>query len=218
MPRLPAVESLLREIRSCRLCEQTLPMGPRPVLQAHPSARILIAGQAPGRAVHESGIPFDDPSGERLCDWLGVTKVELRDERLFAIVPMGFCYPGRGASGDRPPRRECAETWRRRVLEALPNIELTVVIGRYAIAYHLPERSGVDDAVRHWRDGPADVIALPHPSPRNGPWLARHGWFSRELLPVVRGRVRALIEARSDTPTSMAGPRDRSRAAGRRQR
>ena len=188
--------ALLDEVRRCTLCAQHLPLGPRPVLQAHPDARILIAGQAPGRKVHASGIPFDDASGDRLRSWLGVTPETFYDPRRIAILPMGFCYPGTGRAGDLPPRPECAPAWRAPLLQQLGNLMLTLVVGRYAQAYHLP---GVDDSVtrtvQSWRTGWPHVIPLPHPSPRNTMWLRRNPWFETELLPALRARVAEVLDA-----------------------
>jgi uracil-DNA glycosylase len=186
--------SLLSEVRACRLCAHALPHGVRPVIQLHPEARILIAGQAPGRRVHATGVPFDDPSGDRLRDWLGVTRDEFYDARRFALVPMGFCYPGTGSSGDLPPRPECAPAWRARVLAALTSVRLTVVLGQYAQAYHLPDApSSVTDAVREWKRTWPTEIALPHPSPRNNGWLQRNAWFATDVLPTLRRQVRRLL-------------------------
>jgi len=187
------VRQLLDEIRGCRICADSLPMGPRPVLQLHPAARILVAGQAPGRAVHRTGIPFDDRSGERLRSWLGVTNEEFYDERLFAVVPMGFCYPGSGRSGDLPPRPECSAAWRQRVLGALRSLRLTVVVGQYAIAHHLPGSGSVTQAARSWRLHAPELFPLPHPSPRNARWMAENDWFSRDVVPALRRRVRQVL-------------------------
>ena len=190
--------ALLAEIRGCRLCAEHLPLGPRPVVQFHPSARILVAGQAPGRKVHESGIPFDDASGERLRSWLGLPRETFYDPKLVAILPMGFCYPGTGSSGDLPPRPECAPAWRERLLGRLTKLQLTVVIGRYAQAYHLrDETTSLTDIVRRWRDYGPGIVPLPHPSPRNNIWLARNPWFEKELIPVLRKRVSLTLRADS---------------------
>ena len=186
--KLPA---LLAEVRACTHCAAHLPQGPRPVLQAHADARVLIVGQAPGRKVHASGVPFDDASGERLRDWLGVSRETFYDARQIALLPMGFCYPGTGRSGDLPPRPECAPLWRARLLAELKRIELTLVIGQYAMAWHLPGQawSSLTHVVLAWREhGPA-LVPLPHPSPRNNLWLKRNPWFAEELLPSLRLRV-----------------------------
>ncbi|MFT3664976.1 uracil-DNA glycosylase family protein [Piscinibacter sp.] len=191
---MSSVASLLAEVRACTLCAGHLPLGPRPVLQLHPAARILVAAQAPGRKVHETGIPFDDASGERLRRWLGVTREQFHDPTLFAIVPMGLCYPGQGSSGDKPPRPECAPRWRAPLLEALGGLRLTLVIGRYAAAYHLPdERSGLTAATQNWRRHWPAVVPLPHPSPSNNRWLARNRWFEQELVPRLQARVAEVL-------------------------
>ena len=194
--RLPL---LLKEVRACTICAAHLPQGPRPVLQADARARILIAGQAPGSKVHASGVPFDDASGERLRQWMGISREQFYDPRLVAILPMGFCYPGTGPSGDLPPRRECAAQWRARLLQAMPRIELTLVIGQYAMAWHIGKESpsavtgNLTETVRAWREhGPA-VLPLPHPSPRNNIWLKANPWFVLEVIPAVQARVRSLI-------------------------
>ena len=162
------------------------------MLQVDPAARILIAGQAPGRRVHESGVPFDDPSGERLRDWLGVTRDEFYDPSRIAILPMGFCYPGTGKSGDLPPRPECAPAWRQPLLDQLPGLRVTLVIGQYAQRWHLPDAGrNLTETVRAWRDYGGDVIPLPHPSPRNNIWMKKNPWFAEDLLPALRQAVRA---------------------------
>ena len=198
-----AFSELQRDIRSCNLCADHLPLGPRPVLQVSRTARILIAGQAPGRKVHETGIPFNDPSGDRLRDWLGLGREEFYDAARIALVPMGFCYPGTGKSGDLPPRPECAEAWRHRVLSELRAVELTFVIGQYAMAWHLGSRAKatLTETVKDWRThGPA-VWPLPHPSPRNNLWLKRNPWFECEVIPELRERVRACMNG----PGNLAG-------------
>lgn len=197
-PELPQrLPLLLKDVRACTLCATHLPAGPRPVLQAHARARILIAGQAPGRKVHDSGVPFDDASGTRLRDWMGVDRGVFYDPQTVAILPMGFCYPGTGTSGDLPPRRECAPQWRARLLAALPDLQLTLVIGQYAMAWHLPECAGANltDTVRAWRQHGSAVLPLPHPSPRNNIWLKANPWFTAELVPELRRRVGAIVQA-----------------------
>jgi len=191
----PRFIELLESVRRCRLCEKSLPMGPRPVLQLDPMARILIAGQAPGRRVHESGIPFDDPSGDRLREWLGIHRVVFYDAKQVAILPMGFCYPGTGKSGDLPPRPECAEAWRHRLLRQIPQIELTLVIGQYAQKWHLPKtKKNLTETVRAWKDYDNGVMPLPHPSPRNNIWLKKNPWFSESLLPELRKAVQHALK------------------------
>lgn len=185
---------LLERVRACRLCEEGLPFGPRPVLQLDPAARVLIAGQAPGRRVHESGVPFDDKSGDRLRDWLGVTRDEFYDPTRIAILPMGFCFPGTGRSGDLPPRSECAPAWRQDLLDVLVDLRLTVVIGQYAMKWHLPNAGrNLTDTVRSWESYGGDVIPLPHPSPRNNIWLKKNPWFADTLLPHLRQATRLAL-------------------------
>ena len=189
-----ALDTLLAEVRACRLCERHLPLGPRPVLVAHTQARILVVGQAPGTKVHQSGITFDDASGERLRDWMGLDRAAFYNPLLVAFLPMGFCYPGRGTSGDRPPRPECAVAWRAKLLAQLPRIELMLLVGQYAQAWHLglQRKSTLTETVRAWRDyGPA-TLPLPHPSPRNNIWLKRNPWFELEVVPTLRERVQGL--------------------------
>ena len=186
---------LLRDFRACRLCEEYLEDGVRPVLQAHSKARILVAGQAPGRRVHESGVPFDDPSGDRLRDWLGVDREQFYDARRIAIVPMGFCYPGRGRSGDLPPRPECAPTWHGVLLERLPRIELTLLLGQYALAHYLGEKrkKNLTETVKAWKEYRPNYLPLPHPSPRNNIWLKKNRWFEDEVVRYLRRRVKRIL-------------------------
>lgn len=190
--RAKSFGSLLQSIAACRICAEHLPWGPRPIVAASPAAKLLIAGQAPGARVHASGIPWDDPSGERLREWLGLDRSVFYDDRAVALVPMGFCYPGRGRSGDNPPRPECSREWHGRLLPRLTNVELTVVIGEYAQRYHLGLKAPVTDTVSAWRTFLPTHIPLPHPSPRNNRWLRRHPWFEQELLPELRRRVARL--------------------------
>jgi uracil-DNA glycosylase len=189
---MKSFSALLSDIRSCQLCAEHLPHGPRPVLQVNSQARILLASQAPGRKVHESGVPFDDASGDRLRSWLGVSKEQFYDSKLIAILPMGFCYPGTGTLGDLPPRQECAPAWRSQVLSRLKKLQITLVIGHYAQAYHLPKGS-VTELALAWRKSWPHTVPLPHPSPRNNLWLKRNPWFEKELIPVLRARVSEVL-------------------------
>lgn len=189
------LDALLADIRACRLCAADLPCGPRPVLQAGAGARLRIVGQAPGRKVHESGVPWDDVSGMRLRAWLGMSAEHFHDAGRVAIVPMGFCYPGRGVSGDNPPRRECAPRWHDRLARHLPDIGLTLLVGRYAQVHYLGAagRATLTETVRAWADYlPTGVLPLPHPSPRNRPWVMRHPWFEAEVLPALRAAIAGL--------------------------
>ena len=196
MSKAESFAHLMARIRACRICEAHLPLGPRPVLQASPASRLLIVSQAPGRKVHETGIPFNDVSGDRLRDWLGVDKATFYDAEKIAIVPMGFCFPGSGKGGDLPPRPECAPAWHPLLLPRLTQVRLTLAIGQYAQAGLLGVARGtrLTDTVRDWRSHLArGVLPLPHPSPRNRLWLARNPWFEAELLPVLRARVQSAL-------------------------
>lgn len=189
------VAQLLEHIRACRHCADMLPCGPRPVVQAGLTARLRIIGQAPGRKVHETGIPWDDPSGDRLRAWLGLTRAQFHDPGKVAIMPIAFCYPGRGKSGDNPPRPECAPLWHGKLNAQLPDIGLTLLIGQWAQARYLGARrkATLGDTVRSWREYlPLGHIPLPHPSPRNQPWFAKNPWFEAELVPAIREIVQEL--------------------------
>jgi uracil-DNA glycosylase len=191
-----AFDSLLQEVRRCTLCAKNLPLGPRPVLQLHPAARLLIAGQAPGRKLHESGVLFADASGDRLRSWLGLSHEVFYDPHHVAILPMGFCYPGTGKSGDLPPRPECAAAWRSQLIKCLKKLQLTLIIGQYAQAYHLPGAGkSVTDTVQVWRESWPDVVPLPHPSPRNNIWLRRNPWSDQELLLRLQLQISAVLAA-----------------------
>lgn len=187
--------ALSAEIRACHRCEEHLPLGPRPVFQATPQARILIVGQAPGTAVHASGIPFDDPSGDRLRRWLGVEKQTFYDPTQIALIPMGFCYPGKGRGGDLPPRPECAATWRKPLLAHLKHIELTVAIGQYAIAWHIrpPTSESLTGTVARWQEFWPERVVLPHPSPRNTRFLRDRPWIETQLIPRLQERVAQIL-------------------------
>lgn len=190
-----SLNGLVTEVRACTICEPHLPNGVRPVLQVNSDAKILIAGQAPGRRAHATGIPFDDPSGDRLRDWMGVTREQFYNPQLFAIVPMGFCYPGTGNSGDLPPRPECAATWRARLLRQLPRVETTLVIGKYAHDYHFGKSNlTVSRLVENWQQHWPRRLPLPHPSPRNNIWLKKNPWFETMVVPVIRARITHLLK------------------------
>ena len=190
-----SMERLLAEVRACRLCEVHLPRGPRPVLRASATARLLIVGQAPGTRVHETGIPWNDPSGDRLREWLAVDRETFYDESRIAIVPTGLCYPGRKGAGDAPPRPECAPRWHPPLLAAMPRIELVLLIGQYAQAYYLGARRQATLAatVRAHAEYEPRFLPLPHPSPRNKLWLQRNAWFEAEVVPHLRRRVAPLL-------------------------
>jgi uracil-DNA glycosylase len=188
------LETLLKEIRTCQMCE-ALPLGPKPVLRASSTAKLLIVGQAPGRRVHETGIPWNDPSGDRLRTWLGLTHEEFYDERRIAIVPTGLCYPGSGPRGDSPPRPECAPLWHPRVRALMPRIELTLLIGRYAQAYYLAGRrkKTLRETVQAHGEYLPEFLPLPHPSPRNRMWLKKNPWFEENVVPLLQARVAKVL-------------------------
>jgi uracil-DNA glycosylase len=186
------LESLLAEIRACRICEKHL--SPRPIIRASNAAKICIIAQAPGIRVHETGLSFNDPSGERLREWMGVDRDTFYDESKIAIVGMGFCFPGYDANGgDKPPRRECAEAWHEKLFAVLPPFKLTLLVGSYAQARYIETGPNMTETVKAWRDYGPRVVPLPHPSWRNNAWLKKNPWFSQELLPVLRRRVRRLL-------------------------
>ena len=192
------LDALLADIRACRLCEAQLPLGPRPVLRASGTSRLLIVGQAPGTKVHASGIPWDDASGKRLREWLEMDVDTFYDASRIAIVPMGFCYPGKSGSGDAPPRPECRATWHPRLLPMLGQVRLMLLIGQYAQNYFLGERrkATLTDTVRTWRDYMPEYLPLPHPSPRNIGWFKANPWFEHDVVPALREQVReAFAEA-----------------------
>lgn len=185
------LEVLLEEVRACRVCEADLELGPRPILSVDSESQILIMGQAPGVRVHRSGIPWDDPSGARLRDWMGISDEDFYDETKVALLPLGFCYPGAGKTGDLPPRKECSELWHDKLMQQLTEIKLTLIIGSYAQAYRLgsSNKASLTDTVASWRDFAPESIPLPHPSPRNNRWLKKNPWFEEEVLPYLKKRV-----------------------------
>ncbi len=190
---MTSFESLLARVHACTICEPHLQNGVRPVLQIDPRARILIVGQAPGRRVHEAGMPFLDASGDRLRDWMGVTSEIFYNPREITILPMSFCFPGTGKSGDLPPRPECAPAWRNQLLAHLQHLELTLLIGKYAQLYHLKDKASLTETVKAWQKYWPNILPLPHPSPRNNVWLHRNPWFEEGVLPVLRQRVTEVL-------------------------
>ena len=192
MPQNASIEltDLLKNISSCQLCNDQLPLGANPVVVASPAAKLLIIGQAPGIKVHQSGIPWNDASGKRLREWLGIEPEVFYDASKIAIMPMAFCYPGRGKSGDLPPPKICSKTWHLQLLQQLPNIQLTLYIGQYAQNYYLgPDKLNLTKRVRQFKNYPQSVIPLPHPSPRNAIWLKKNSWFETDLLPELKARI-----------------------------
>ncbi len=195
-----AFSKLMKDMRQCTICDG-LELGPKPIFKLSPDARILIAGQAPGRLTHHKGIPFDDPSGDRLRSWLGVDRATFYSDDRIGIFPMGLCFPGSGKSGDIPPRAECAPAWRSRVMDQLNQLELTIVIGRYAIDWHVPSlgKSTVTEAVRTTTGEQDRTIILPHPSPRNNRWLRTNAWFESEVVPRLRSQIRKVLQSGRST-------------------
>jgi uracil-DNA glycosylase len=190
------LERLAEEARACRICAPQLPLGPRPAFRVSATARLLIVGQAPGRLVHETGLSWNDRSGDRLRDWLGLDRETFYDQRRIGLLGMGLCYPGVDKhGGDRPPRPECAPRWQRRFIALMPRIELILLVGGYAQNFHLERarRGNVTETVARWREHLPGHIALPHPSWRNTAWLKRHPWFESELLPELRRRVAGIV-------------------------
>jgi len=189
------LETLLKQVRACKVCADALPNAPRPILMAAESARLLIVGQAPGRVVHETGIPWNDLSGDRLRAWLDIGRERFYDERQIAIIPTGFCYPGSGERGDLPPRHECAPLWHPALREALSNIQLTLLVGSYAHAYYLggKRKKTLAQTVQAWREYLPEYFPLPHPSPRNLMWLRHNPWFEAEVVPELRKRVADIL-------------------------
>lgn len=185
---------MLANVRACKLCTN-LPLGPKPIVQINPEARILIAGQAPGRKTHLKGIPFDDPSGDRLRHWMGLERDEFYNEKNIAILPMAFCYPGTGKSGDLPPPVQCADNWRKQLLKLLPNIQLTLVIGQYALNWHLGNKQAgtLTKTVKQWQHHWPDVLPMPHPSPRNNRWLNNNQWFADDVLPKLKIQISSIL-------------------------
>jgi uracil-DNA glycosylase len=187
---------ILNEARACTVCASSLPLGAKPLLAAHSASRILIIGQAPGKATHEAGIPWRDRSGDRLRDWLGVSHEQFYDPRQIALVPTGFCYPGTGATGDLPPRPECAPLWHPRILPLLGGLQLTIYLGSFAFSANLGGRyRNLSSAAEDFRATLPTCIVLPHPSPRNGMWAIQRPWFNSEMLPALRERVKEVLTA-----------------------
>ncbi len=186
--------SLLDEVKSCQHCVSSLPLPPRPVLNFSTASKVLVVGQAPGIIVHNTGIPWNDKSGERLRDWLGVSPEEFYDVKKFAIVPMGFCYPGKGKSGDLPPRKECSQLWMKRILNKLEKVQLTLLIGQYAQQYFLHDKrkKTLTDTVKNWEEYWPKYVVLPHPSPRNNIWLKKNPWFEDMVIPKIKNKIKTL--------------------------
>lgn len=190
------MNQLLSEIKNCSVCKEHLPLGPRPIVSAHPESKIAIIGQAPGSKVHQTGVPWDDPSGKQLRKWLGVTDEQFYDERLLALIPMGFCYPGRGKSGDLPPRPECAPLWHQSLLDQMPKLKLTILIGQYAQVRYLGDamEKNLTETVKNYKSYLPKYMVLPHPSPRNRFWLSKNPWFEEEVIPQLQKAVSTTLK------------------------
>jgi len=186
---------LMQQIRACKVCESFLPLGANPVVQAHPESKIVIIGQAPGLKVHESNIAWNDASGDQLRKWLHVTKEQFYDPKLFALIPMGFCYPGKGSSGDLPPRKECAPLWHKKLLDEMHQVELILLIGQYSQRYYLKDKKheNITENVRHFKEYLPKYFPLPHPSPRNFIWMNKNDWFTTDVLPELKNRITAIL-------------------------
>ena len=193
---MPELIPLLEAVRACTLCAEYLPYAPKPIIQAGSKARLLIVGQAPGIKAHQSGIPWDDASGTRLRQWLQISDADFYNPDKVAILPMGFCYPGKGRSGDLPPRKECAPQWHQQLLDQLPHIGLTLYIGQYAQRYYLNDSyHTLTERIQHWQDFPDGQFALPHPSPRNQSWFKKNPWFEQQALPALQQKLNALWQS-----------------------
>ena len=188
------MKALLSQVKQCRLCENELPFEPNPILQVSSNSKILIVGQAPGIKTHEKSMPFNDKSGERLRAWLGVNTSQFYNDQLFAILPMGFCYPGRGKSGDLPPIPICADTWRKTILVKLTQVELTIILGKYAIEWHLQSKAPITELAKQWHTLlQSNKVVLPQPSPRNNLWLKKNTWFEKDVIPLLQQKINTLI-------------------------
>ena len=189
------MNNLINEIKQCNVCEPFLINGVNPVLNATENSQIAIIGQAPGSIVHKTGIPWDDKSGERLRQWLGITDGHFYNPEIFAIIPMGFCYPGKGKSGDLPPRKECAPLWHKRLFDQMPNLKLTLLVGSYAQAYYLGDKrlKTLTETVKNYKSYLPEYLPLPHPSPRNNIWLAKNEWFEKDILSFLRDTIASII-------------------------
>lgn len=190
------MDNLLADIRQCKVCEPYLELGANPIVSASKKSKIVIIGQAPGRIVHQTGIPWNDKSGDSLRNWLGVDKATFYDEDIFALVPMGFCFPGKGKSGDLPPRKECAPLWHKPLLNYMQDIKLILLIGQYAQHYYLNERckNTLTETVRNYQEYLPEYLPLPHPSPRNNIWMAKNRWFQAEVLTILKDQIKAVVE------------------------
>lgn len=195
MPRLTKLDILVKEVRACTICAKHLPFEPNPIVRPSSTAKVIIIGQAPGTKVHATGIPWNDPSGDKLRDWMGVDREVFYNNKRIAIMPTGFCYPGKGKSGDLPPRPECAPMWHPQLLKHMRKIELVLLIGQYAQKYYLKEsnKKTLTETVKAWKEYTPLYLPMPHPSPRNKLWLKKNAWFEKEIVPMLRRKIKKLI-------------------------
>lgn len=190
---------IVKQIKACALCQPNLPRSANPIIQVNQQSKILIVGQAPGAITDDKNIPFDDASGQRLRQWLEVSREQFYNAYNFAIVPMGFCYPGKGKNGDLPPLPLCAQTWRTPLLDTLKNIELTIILGKHAIEWHLETKAPITELARQWQDSLNNgYIVLPHPSPRNNRWLAKNSWFEQDVIPKLRLSIQSILNNKTN--------------------
>ncbi|WP_299519715.1 uracil-DNA glycosylase family protein [Winogradskyella sp.] len=187
------MKHLLNEISQCTICKEHLPLGPRPVVTAHPNSKIVIVGQAPGTKVHQSGIPWDDQSGKKLRQWLNVTDEQFYNTENFAIIPMGFCYPGKAKTGDLPPRPECAPKWHKSLFDKMPHLELVILIGAYAQNYYLKDKKTLTERVSDYKSYLPKYFPIPHPSPTNRFWRAKNSWFEALVVPEIKETIKRLL-------------------------
>lgn len=190
-----SINQLIKKASNCNLCEEHLPLGPRPIFRIHPNAKILIVGQAPGTKVHETGIPWNDESGKRLREWMGLDSKDFYNSEKVAIMPMGFCYPGKGKSGDLPPRPECANLWHKKMLHHMKEIKLIILIGKYALQYYLGERiyTNLTETVRNYQKFIPEYFPIVHPSPRNKLWIKKNPWFEESIVPELQKKIHQIL-------------------------
>ncbi|MEQ7799922.1 uracil-DNA glycosylase family protein [Pedobacter sp. ASV1-7] len=190
------MDNLIANIRQCKVCEPYLELGANPIISASKKSKIVIIGQAPGRIVHQTGIPWNDKSGDSLRNWLGVDKAMFYNEDIFALVPMGFCFPGKGKSGDLPPRKECAPLWHNKLLDFMQEVKLILLIGQYAQHYYLQDRckTTLTETVKSYREYLPQYLPLPHPSPRNNIWMSKNKWFQTDVLTILKDQIKAVVE------------------------
>lgn len=192
---MPYMKDLLKEISKCAVCAPHLVLGPRPIITAHKNSKIVIIGQAPGSVVHETGIPWDDKSGDNIRHWMNIDKASFYDPKIIALIPMGFCYPGKGKTGDLAPRKECAPLWHQTLLDQMQDVALTLLVGKYAQDYYLQEKikRNLTERVRNYQQYLPNFFVLPHPSPRNNIWQAKNAWFKSKVIPDLQLKIQEIL-------------------------